>query len=456
MSLALSHGGSALSPSALMADGADLNDDARGELRWAAIVAFLFFGLFLGWAGFVRLDAAAHASGNVAVAGNRQVVQHRDGGTVSAIRVREGQRVKAGDVLIELGSAEVVASERALSAQLMEAIAIRAALLAERSGGEITTPAEFLSLQGDERALADRILSLQRSALAARRRNLGDQQRVLGQQTAQLGEQINGIQQRIIANKTQDRLLNDEVSGLRDLAREGYVSLNRLRAQERSLADLGGQTAALRSSAAATREQIGAVRMQALTLTSQRDREVSEQLRDTNATINDIQPRWLAARKQLEGTRIRATATGQVVGLSVFTVGGVIAAGQKLMEIVPDKAALSVEAQMSPNDADDLRVGQVAEVRFPALHDRTLPVLHGTVSRVSADALRDERTGAYFYSIAVTVPERELAIAQRHSVAGALRPGIPAEVLVPLRARTMLDYLFEPFLQLSWLSFREH
>lgn len=433
-------------------------DDGWGtERRWGYAIIALFFGLFLGWAAFVRLDAAAYATGTISVAGNRQAVQHRDGGVVSAIHVREGQRVRAGEVMVELGTAEVVANERSLSAQLIQARAVRARLLAETTHSPLQAPVEFASLTGVEKAEADRAMALQASEMTVRRRNLSDQRAVLGQQAAQLSQQITGIDRRIAANNTQARLFDDELSGMKQLAARGYASKNRVRALERSAADMTGQTGSLAASAAATRAQIGQTRMQALSLESDAAKRDSEDLRTIEASINDLVPRYQAAREQLQRTQIRAPASGQVVGLSVFTVGGVIAPGQKIAEVVPDAAPLVIEAQISPNDADDLHAGQRAEVQVGALHDRSLPVLEGTLSRISADAFSDERTGQTYYTATFTVPAAKIQEINRLRGEGdGLKAGLPAQVLVPLRKRTLLQYLLEPLHQALWRSFHEH
>lgn len=434
-----------------------LDDGVGTERTWGWVIIAAFFGLFLGWAAFVRLDAAAYAEGSISVAGNRQVVQHREGGNVTAIRVREGQHVKAGDVLVELGSGEVVAAERSLASQLIGARALRARLAAETTHSPLREPAEFAGLEGEEREEAQRAMALQTAEMGARRAAIADQRAVLRQQAAQLAQQINGFGRRIAANDSQSSLFNDELNGMRELESRGYASKNRVRALERSAADLTGQTGSLSASVAASRAQIGETRMQALALESDAAKRSSEDMRTVEATINDLIPRYQAAREALSRSQVRATASGQVVGLSVFTVGGVVAPGQKIAEIVPDAAALVIEAQVSPNDADDLHAGQSAEVQVGALHDRRLPVLEGKLERISADAFRDERTGQMYYTATFSVPAEAIRGINRMKDGGdGLKPGLPAQVLVPLRKRTLLQYLVEPLNQALWRSFREH
>jgi len=161
-------------------------------------------------------------------------------------------------------------------------------------------------------------------------------------------------------------------------------------------------------------------------------------------TLADILPKWEAARDQLARTQIRSPATGAVVGLSIFTPGGVIAAGQKLMDIVPDRAELKVEGRISPTNADDVRPGQHAFVRFDTLHEKTLPALEGVVTRFSADAMTDERTGETYYTAEISIPAEELRKVEELRGANTLRAGIPVAIQIPTRKRTALEYALEP------------
>jgi len=425
------------------------------RLGWIAIL--MFFGLFLGFAMFARLDAAAYADGTVKVVGDRQAVQHRDGGTIAALRVREGQSVKAGQVLIELAGGDVAANERSLTAQVIDLLAERALLQAQRSGAaSIMVPPEFAALPAEDQPAAEAALALARTQLAGRRTALASQRRVLDQQAAQLGEQIGGLSRQMQANRRQDQSYSDQLEGIRDLAAKGYASANRVRELERARAGLDGQFADMDSNQAAARQHIGELRMRALGLDADDQRQASDDLRRVEDQLGEVYPRWREARRQRDALQIRAPATGQVVGLAVFTVGGVITPGQKLMEIVPSAAPLVIEAKVNPNDADDLSVGQQAEIRVPALHDRNLPVLNGTISRLSADAFTDERTGARFYTAEVTVAAADLARIRAIEGNRGVRPGMAINVLIPLRKRTMLDYLLEPLDQALWRSGREH
>jgi len=438
---------------------ADLHDDdPRGEIRFGAIVAGVFFVVLLGWAAFARLDAAAYASGQVSVEGHRQSVQHKDGGIVSAINVKEGQTVKAGDVLVELNGAEAKAQEASLASQVLGLEAQRARLQAEQLGAStITWPKDFGALTGDDLTEAQRAMKVQDVQFHARAASLGAQEAVLRQRSAELGQQAEGYQRQIQAADRQQKLLGDELAGTQALADKGYAPLNRVRALQRAQAELGGARGQYAAQVAQSQQQAGEAQMQMLQLDRQRGEEIAGQLRDIDFQLNDLTPKLNAARDQLARIQVRAPATGAVVGLSVFTVGGVVTPGQKLMDIVPDNVGMVIEARISPNDADDLHIGQATEVKFTSIRDRGLPILQGRLSKLSADSFTDDRTGARFYTAEVIVPPDQMAALQQVKGPGfALRAGMPVQVLVPLRKRTALQYLFEPLTDAIWSSFHEH
>ena len=183
---------------------------------------------------------------------------------------------------------------------------------------------------------------------------------------------------------------------------------------------------------------------------------VASELREVEASLNDVTPKLQAARDQLARIEIRSPASGTVVGLTVFTPGGVIEPGQKLMDIVPERAPLTIEAKLAITDGDDVYAGRAAFVRFEALHERSLPALNAKVTRVSADSFTDEKTGASFYTIEVAVPESELKKIEDLRGSKALRAGLPVSVQIPLRKRTALQYAFEPLTSSLRKAFREH
>jgi len=430
--------------------------DPSREIRLGTTIAVLFFVLFLGWAAFMPLDAGVHAAGQIAVAGNRQSVQHRDGGVVTAIHVREGQHVSAGNVLIELSAPELRASERALTSDYLTLLVQRARLMAERSGRrDFAPPAEFASLSPADQDLARQVMDLQRSEMHARSGAVSAQQSVLGQRGQQLVQQQSGFVKQRQAIQEQQRLIAEELVGLKTIAEKGFASMNRVRALERAQADLKGQEAQMVAEYARAGEGIGETRMQSLSVSRSRLEQVENDLKDTQSKLSEVLPKLVATREQLEHSQVRAPATGQVVGLQVFTVGGVVAAGQKLMDIVPDGRELVIQAQLGPQDADDAYRGQTAQIRFVSVHNRTLPLISGTVRTVSADSFTDEKTGRSYFRIEIVVPEAELNRVRSAIGSGELRPGLPVEAVLKVRKRTALQYLLEPLTGALWRSGHE-
>ena len=430
--------------------------DPQRDIRQGTMIAVLFFVLFLGWAAFMRLDAGVYAQGQIAVAGNRQSVQHRDGGMINAINVREGQHVKAGQILIELSTPELRAAERGLTSDYLTLLAQRARLMAERSGRrDFAAPAEFASLNPADREIAQQVLSLQRSELRARSGATSAQQSVLGQRSAQLAQQQGGYAKQRQALIEQQRLIAEELAGLKSVAEKGFASINRVRALERAQADLKGQEAQMMAEYARAGEGIGEARMQSLSVSSSRLEQVESDLKETQSKLSEVLPKLVATREQLQHSEVRAPASGQVVGLQVFTVGGVVAAGQKLMDIVPDGRELVIQAQLSPTDADDAYRGQKAQIRFVSVHNRSLPLFSGTVKTVSADSFSDEKSGRSYFRLEIVVPEAELNRVRSVLGSGELRPGLPVEAVLAVRKRTALQYLMEPLTGALWRSGHE-
>lgn len=425
------------------------DDSPRGELLVGGAIIALFFVLFLGWAAFAPLDAGAFASGQVSVSGNRQAVQHRDGGVVSALHVAEGDTVEAGQILIEVAGGELAATERGLTGQVVALLAQRARLEAERSGlGSIPIPPEFAAMSPGDQALANEAMSLQRQQFTARRSGRSTERGVLGQRVSQLQQQVSGYERQLVANAEQKRLIEEELADVRSLAEQGYAPISRVRALERQAAALDGEAGSLRAEIARANEAMGEARLQMSGVGTDMDEDVTEQLRAVEVQLNELQPRLTEVRAQIERNRVRAPVSGQVVGLTIFTPGGVIQAGQTLMEIVPSNASQVIVARINPNDIDNLRVGLLTEVKFPGLRTSNPPVLRGRVERLSADSFTEEGSNNRYFRAEIVVPPEELAKLGRG--ADSIRSGSPVEVVIVLRRRTLLQYMIEPLVRGLW------
>jgi HlyD family type I secretion membrane fusion protein len=437
---------------------AEALDGGGPEIRLGLLLIILFFVGFGGWAALAPLDAAVTAPGAVVVSGNRQTVQHREGGIVSAIIVREGDRVQESQVLVELASSELRAQERALIGQAIELEATRARLIAEQEGVDsIATPEAWAGLASDYREVADGVLARQLRELQARSGAVDAQLDVLGQRREQLSARIAGYEDQILSLDRQDVLIGDELAGVRQLADRGLAPLTRVRALERAQAELQGRRAELRALIEQSRQAIGESAMQGIAVGESRAETLARELRETETRLAEILPQVDAVRAQLERTLIRAPATGQVVGLQVHTVGGVVRPGEPLMDIVPEAQPLVLEAQVSPAHADDLQIGMRTEVRFISFTGVSMPLVFGEVTRVSADRFVDERSGAAYFIAEITVSAEQIAVVDALAPQGSgVRAGLPVDVVVPLRERTALQYLVEPLNRQLWMALREN
>lgn len=409
---------------------APLGDDSgKSEIRAGIIALLVFFGGFLGWAAVSPLDAAVVAPGVIVVSGNRQTVQHPEGGVISRLAVQDGDHVHQGQVLIELGAPELVAQERALLSQVVDLQMQRERLSAEENHRtHLQRPAEWASLPPEDQEIADAAFARNQNEVASGQANMW----------SVYDTRIAGYRGEIAAIGRQEALLQDELTGMRQLAAEQLVPQTRVRSLEQSLAELQGRRSELNGSIAATQED----RLQ--------------QMRTVDARLAELSPQLAGARERLERTRLRAPVDGVVVGLQVHTVGGVISPGQRVLDIVPQNSNLVVEAQVRPEDADNLRPGQTTEVRITAFRGRNLPLVHGVLQTVSADRLVDEHSGHPYFLARVVVPPSELQkLAEPSSGDRHLRAGLPAQIVVPTRKRTALQFLLEPLNQALWHSMRE-
>lgn len=426
-------------------EAAEAPDDPTRDIRTGGAIAFFFFVVLLGWAAFVPLDAAVRATGVISVLGNRQAVQHPTGGVVTALNVHEGQEVRQGQVLIELSAPETLAAERALTSDYFMLLAKRSRLLAEQAGkSTFDVPVEFASLSAADRSLAMNALRMQQGEMRARKASLSAQQSVLSQRAAQLREQQTGYVERRKTLVEQRQILNDELKGLREIAAKGFASMTRVRSLEQAEADLRGQEAGMTAEMARAGQGMGETRMQSLSLIRDTQQQIATDLGDTEAKLSEVLPKLVSTREQLERAKIRAPATGKIVGLNVFTVGGVVPVGQTLMEVVPDDRTLIIQAQVSPADADDVYAGQEAQLRFESVRDRSLPLIEGRVRNISADRFVDEKTGRSYFRAEIEVKPESLQQVQELLGHGQLRPGLPVEAMLSVRKRSALQYLLDP------------
>lgn len=432
-------------------------DDPAPDISKGICVIAVFFVLLLGWAALARVDAAVYAHGTIVVTGSRQEVQHKEGGIVSALHVREGDQVTKGQVLVDLAGGDTEATANAMIAQFIDLKAREARLLAEQGqASDFAIPADFAEFGPPYRPLIDSAVQLQRRTLSANRNFMSTQLSVLDQRVQQTEEQIVGNREQIRTNLQRQGLTEDELKGVKDLQAKGYAPMTRVRALQEEIAGLQGDYGALTANVASSQAKIGETRMQAVSVRKQFLDQTITDLSETQSKLKTMAPQLIAARSSYERLHVRATATGKVMGLSVFTVGGVILPGQKLMDIVPDASPLVIQAMVDVKDGNDIKPGQEAQVRFTSLHERDVPILKGRVLDVSGDSFNDKEANRSFYTARIQISPETLATLNRIMKQNeALKPGLPVEVVVPLRKRTVLQYLLEPLNQSLWKTFRE-
>ena len=404
-----------------------------------AVIIILFFGVLGGWAAFSKLASAAIAPGELGFSTDRKTIQHLEGGIVAEIRVKDGDVVNPGDILIRLDRTQPQAIYDQVKARYYAILATESRLRAERDGeAAIVFPSplddpDFATQATDIKYSESRLFE-------TRRQTLEHQQGIIGQGIKQLEEEIQGLEQEIGSQDKQINLLNEEIVGMQSLFERKMVSKQRLLALQRETAELEGERSRNRAAIARARQSISEEELRLIELETDREGEILAQLRDLQGDILELNERLGAAEDVLARTDIIASSHGTIVGVTVSTVGGVIASRQALMDIVPLDETLLVRATLDPKDIDVVRAGQKAFVILTAFNQRNRLPLEGTVASVSADSLTDEQTGARYYLARVDLPPLGHASYQDMEI----YPGMQAEVMIQVGDRTPLNYLLQP------------
>lgn len=415
----------------------------------SAVVA-VFFGVFGVWAAVAPLSTAAIAPGEVTVESHRKTVQHYEGGIVGDILVRDGAAVTAGQVLVRLDRTQAQAVLSLVEGRLLSARSLAARLTAERDGAEtLSFPADMAEKAVDSAYRS--VMDGQRRIFIARRNALASRTALLRKRDEQVRIEIGGLRAQLQADDRQLALIEEELRGIRALVKRGLVAKPRLLALERRAAEIGGARGQNIAAIARARQSMGETRLKIEELQIQRTDEVVRELREVESQLFDLGERRSASRDVLTRTEIRAPITGTVVGLKLATTGGVIGAGEAIMDIVPTNDQLIVEAKISPQDIDIVRAGLPAQVRFTALSQRNAVPVDGSVVSVSADRLTDPMMPEGYYLARVALAPGALA-----GLGGVtLRPGMRAEVMIVTGASTALTYFMKPLSNSFNRSFRE-
>ncbi len=414
------------------------------------LVILVFMVGFFGWAALAPLDSAIMASGVIVVESHRKSIQHLEGGIAREVRVADGESVKSGQLLMRLDDTQARSSLALLLGEADALAAQEARLMAERDGAAaIAFPQDLLGRRDDPK-VAEAIRG-EASTFATRRETLLKQSAILTQRSSENVRIIAGLKNEQESVEKQMALIEQETASVQGLYAKGLSTLPRLLQLQRQAADLGGQRGQLSEKIAQVQLSSGENDLQIMNLKNQQLSDVVKELRDAQTRRFDLLDRIHAARDVLARLTIRAPVSGKVVSLAVHTNGAVIRPGDVLMEIVPQRDALEVEAHVRPEDADNVHIGMTARVNLSAYQSRRLPMIPGVVNNISADRLTDQRTGQPYFTVNVTVDRSQL----KDYPSARIIPGLPVEVALDTGQRTALEYFVEPITDVFRKGMRE-
>jgi len=435
-----------------MAAGAprDEGQSIRRHLLGGGIIALLLTAGLGGWAATTELSGAVIASGSVVVDSNVKKVQHLTGGIVGELLVRDGSRVRAGDIVVRLDETVMRANLAIVVKGLAEMYARQARLASERDRAE-TVAFDPALLAREHDPDAARAIDSERKLFELRRNARAGQKAQLKERIGQLEEEVRAHVALQQAKAEEIELIQRELDGVRMLWNRNLVQLTRLTALEREAVRLKGERAQSFSAAAQARGKITETELQIIQIDQDLSSEVAKELREVDMKIGEFIERQVTAEDQLKHVEIRAPQDGVVHQLAVHTVGGVVSPADPIMLIVPEADLLAVEVKVSPQDIDQLHVGQAAGLRFSAFNQRTTPEISGAITRISADVSQDQRSGQSYYVVRIGISPEELARLGNVK----LVPGMPVEAFIKTYDRTVISYFTKPLHDQILRAFRE-
>jgi len=408
-------------------------------------VIFIVFGIVGIWMAFAPLAASSVAVGKVSADLDKKTIQHLEGGKVTAIYVKDGDRVKKGQSLIKLRDVQVKAQLNILNAQYQEAIAVLARLKAQRDDKDkISFPSEL----NDKNAIKD-----QKNIFESSKKTIEDEKIINQNRIYQTKRQIEGFNALIKSKTNRLSSLTEEIDEWSTLYEKRLVDKQRIRELKREKNNIEGDLANTHAEISRLKEQVSEIETQQLLRDKEFKNEILQKFVETKSLVSDLRSKIIANEDVLERTDITAPIDGTVVGMTLHTVGGVVPAGQPILEIVPEDSELIVVAQIQTIDVDQVKVGLLADIRFSAFNLQQAHVIEGKVIHVSADSFMDEATGVPYYKVKVAVtPEGKERLKEYDFV---LQSGMPAEVMIKIGERTALSYLVKPFKDMLNRSFNE-
>ncbi|MBO9590834.1 HlyD family type I secretion periplasmic adaptor subunit [Devosia sp.] len=417
--------------------------------RLGFITIFVFIMVMAGWGALAPLSGAVVANGVLQAEGGRKAVQHPYGGVVTELLVQDGDSVREGEVLMRLSDAEPRAQYDVLAAERDTLLAAQGRLQAELAGADQPAFSDDLLSRKDEPTV-QQAMNNEIALMGARAEQFETRENVLVQQKAQLDERVASAQAQITGLDQRRTSIAGELEDAQALLAQQLIERSRVLELERSLSDIDAQISVLRTDIATADKAMAEADFEIAGLAREQQSAASEDLRANQAALAALAPRLAAAQDALMRTEVAATASGRVVGLSVITVGGVVSPGQELLSIIPSDGPMIVEAQMRLADVTDVATGEVADIRLLAVPASDRPSLSGTVETVSADRVVDDRSGQSYYALRVALDAQQVADA-----GVTMTAGMPVQVVIPTKGRTLIDYLTSPLLDEVSGAFRE-
>lgn len=420
------------------------HDDSK-VITFGLGVIFVVFVLLGGWMGFAPLASSSVAIGQVSADLGKKTIQHLEGGKVTEILVKDGDKVKKGQLLIKLRDVQIQAQLDILRAQYQDTVALFARLQAQRDEKYfIDNPSELIDLD----AIKD-----QKNIFAATIKSMADEKTIMKSRVIQITNQISGLKSLMNSKEIRIISLKEEISEWQDLYEQRLVDKQRLRELEREKNIVDGDLANTKSEISKLQEQISELKNQQLLRVKEFKNETLQRYVEAKSLVSDLKSKIIANEDILQRTNITSPIDGTVVGLTIHTVGAVISPANPVLEVIPNDAKLLVLAQVQTTDIDKVKVGLLSEVRFSAFNLQQAQSVEGKVIHVSADSFIDEATGAPYYKAKIELTKDGIESLKENKF--FLLPGMPAEVMIQTGERTTLSYLIKPFADMLTRSFNE-
>lgn len=426
------------------------DDKVYSRLGWFIVLAGVVG--FLVWASFAPLDKGSPLQGTVMKEGNRKAIQHLQGGIVQDILVKDGDHVKAGQVLVRMNPTQAQSALDISQVQYITARATEARLQAELAGKHSVALPLGLREYKDAPQTVE-AMALQNQLLASRQLSLQSELNAMDESIAGLTLQAKGLQDSRESKKSQLAILKQQIESMSDLAKDGYVARNRFLDVQRNYDQMVGAIAEDTGNLGRTQRQINETQIRKIQRASDYQKDVRTQLADAGREADALQSRIVSQKFDVGSVDVKSPVDGVVVGSNLFTKGGVVGAGAKMMEIVPDNDGLVVEGQLAVNLIDRVHVGLPVEIHFSAFNTNRTPQIPGTVVQVAADRAVDEHTGVPYYKVRARVSADGMKLIKEQKL--DVVPGMPADMFIKTGERTMMSYLLKPIFDRAKTSMTE-